>query len=268
VQPKSMEEFTGLARDSGTQVNYHTCPVCGDTRWKVYADPVNGKWFCFAHNGGGQAETSLQPETWAQDVLDQLAGKHARIEAIEWPECALPRWTPLCKRASKYLMSRGIDESLARSLGIVEMEDRLRVIIPFVGPTGRIIYWSARAYSTLEDGPKFLGAGGKHPLYVLPNWKPTDEIVVVEGALDAIAVHQHTGRHVVALGGKSLPLYLKPELLGLVRERIILMLDADALAAALTIKTRLPAHLHVDIVLLPDGEDPSSLGADIKELLA
>lgn len=267
MNPKSMEDFTGLARDSGTQVNYHSCPVCGDTRWKVYADPVNGKWFCFAHNGGGQVETSLQQETWAQDVLDQLAGKHARIEAIKWPECDIPRWEPLCHRAIKYLADRGIDAGLARRMGIVEMKDRLRVVLPYIGPTGQIIYWTARAYSSLEDGPKYLGAGGKHPLYVLPNWMQTDELVVVEGALDAIAVHQHTGKHVAALGGKSLPLYLKPELLGLVKERIILLLDSDALSAALTIKTRLPAHLHVDIVLLPDGEDPSSLGEDIKELL-
>ncbi len=267
LQPKADEDFQGNCKDSGTQVNYQNCPVCGDARWKVYLDPMTGKWFCFAHDGGGLVETSAARDTWATDVLDQLAGKHRRIDAIDWPERDLPRWEPLCRRAVRYLASRGIDERLARKLGIVEMEDRMRVVLPFFGPTGRVIYWSARAYTPLEEGPKYLGAGGKHPLYVLPDWTPADHVVVVEGAFDAIAVRQHTGAKVVALGGKSLPRYLQPELLGLVRQRVTLLLDSDALAAALTIKGKLPPHLDVRIVPLPGGEDPASLGAEIKELV-
>ena len=263
----SLEQFTGLVRESGTQNNYQRCPICGDERWKVYADPNTGKWYCFAHQGGGQVDTPLSQETWAATVLDQLAGKDRRDQPIEWPERELPRWEPLGKKALKYLATRGIDAGLARRMGIVEMEYRLRVVLPYVGPTGGLIYWSARAYSPLEDGPKYLAASGKHPLFVLPDWQPKDEVVVVEGAFDAIAVHQHTGLPVAALGGKSLPMYLQPELLALCRERLTLVLDSDALGAALKIKERLALRRQVRLVLLPDGEDPASMGEAIKELL-
>ena len=263
----SLEQFVGPVRESGTQLNYMRCPVCGDERFKVYADPNTGKWYCFAHQGGGQVETPLAQETWAATVLDQLTKPRYTDVAIEWPERELPRWEPLTKKALKYLELRGISEGLARRLGIVEMEDRLRVVLPYVGPTGRLIYWSARSYSSLEEGPKYLAASGKHPLFVLPDWQPKDEVVVVEGAFDAIAVHQHTGLPVAALGGKSLPMYLQPELLALCRERLTLVLDSDALGAALKIKERLALRRQVRLVLLPDGEDPASMGEAIKELL-
>jgi hypothetical protein len=263
----SLEQFVGPVRESGTQNNYQICPVCGDTRFKVYVDPQSGKWWCFAHQGGGCVETPMCQETWAQTVLDQLAGRTRRDEPINWPERDMPRWEPLGKKAIKYLAKRGIDASTARKLGIVEMADRLRVVLPYVGPTGGLIYWSARAYSPVEDGPKYLAASGKHPLYVLPDWRPRDEIVVVEGAFDAIAVHQHTGLPVAALGGKSLPRYLQPELLALCRKKLTVVLDSDALGAALKIKDRLAMQRQVKLVLLPDGEDPASMGEAIKELL-
>ena len=185
--------------------------------------------------------------------MARLKSQHAdryRVDTpIDWPEVDLPPWEPLSKKASRYLQARGIDSSLARALGLVEMQDSLRIIIPYTGPSGRIIYWSARAYSDFQDGPKYLGASGRHPLYVLPNWHPSDELVVVEGALDAISVRTHT------------------ELLAMVKSRVTLILDADAPLAAVRIKHQLPRRLDLKIVKLPDGEDPASLGAGIKELL-
>lgn len=265
--PKTFEDFPGNSKESGTQINFQTCPVCGDQRFKVYVDPDNGKWFCFAHDSGGCVEVGMKREGWAARLMDQVTRRHGVDKAIDWPEISMPVWEPLSTKAERYLARRGIDIATARQLGIVEMEDSLRVILPYFGPTGQIIYWSARAYSEFEDGPKYMGASGRHPLYVLPGWNQTDELVVVEGAFDAIAVHQRTGLHVAALGGKTLPKYLRPELLGLVKRKITMLLDSDALASALKIRTWLPRRLEVSIVPLPDGEDPASLGPAIEGYL-
>jgi DNA primase len=209
----------------------------------------------------------MAQDTWASEILEKLGGNDWRQERVEWPEAVLPRWEPLSKRACRYLASRGIEPELARRLGIVEQAERLRVIVPYHGPSGAVIYYTARSYSKLEEGPKYLTASGRHPLYVLPDWRPTDELVLVEGVFDAIAVHQHTGWHVAALGGKSLPRYLQPELLSLVRKRLVVLLDSDALGAALGLQERLRHKVAVTVVPLPPGEDPASLGAGIKELL-
>ena len=267
MKPSSQDDFSGPSRDSGTQTNYQFCPVCGDARWKLYLDPMRGFWYCFSCEARGCVEISANRETWATTVLDHLAGKFSRMGAAHWPEMELPEWEPLSRKATRYLARRGIDADLARKLGIVERVGRLRIIIPYFGPDGSIIYHTARAYSNFEEGPKYLTAGGRHPLFVLPDWHQGDELVIVEGVLDAIMVHAHTARRVVALGGKSLPVYLRPELLALAKDRIDIALDSDALASALTLKSKLPQHLDVRIVMLPDGEDPASLGAGIKEWL-
>jgi DNA primase len=147
------------------------------------------------------------------------------------------------------------------------MEDSMRFIIPYYGPDGRIIYWSARSYSKLQDGPKYIGASGRHPLFVRTNWTPTKAVVVVEGALDALAVEEHTGLHVAALGGKYLSGYLTDDLLGLGTERLVLLLDSDALTDALKLRARLQTKRQVKIIPLPVGEDPASLGEQLKGLL-
>jgi DNA primase len=180
---------------------------------------------------------------------------------------AMPRWTPLGWRARRYLERRGISAEQAAALGIVEMEERMRVVVPYRYRNGSIIYWNARSYSDLEEGPKYLAASGKHPLYVLPQYKVADTLVLVEGVFDAISVAHHTGHTVAAVGGKALPSYLVPDVLDLCRRSIVLLLDGDALSGALTLKRKLETKRQVRIVPLPVGEDPASLGAGLRELL-
>jgi DNA primase len=188
-------------------------------------------------------------------------------ERPRWSEVNLPEWQPLGWRAKRYLKERGIDEQQAASLGIVEMADRMRVIIPYFGPEGGTIYWTARSYSDLEEGPKYLAASGRHPLYVLPSWAPQSEAVLVEGVFDAIAVSQRTGKMAIALGGKACPRYLRSDVLDLCTDDLLVCLDADAIADALKLKKQLMFRRKVRVVHLPVGEDPSSLGEDLVGLL-
>lgn len=267
TRPEALADFGGPTRESGGQIVYKNCPVCGSTKWKVYVNPVTGFWFCHdsSHSGGGKVDCGLALAGRGRQLLEELA---LQTKPQQWRPAVLPRYEPLGRRALRYLMARGISETHAARLGMVEMEDVMRVVVPYYGPDGEIIYWSARSYSKLEGGPKYLAASGRHPLYVRPNWTPSDTVVVVEGMFDAIAVETHTGLHVCGLGGKYLPSYLEPDLLRLGTRRLVLLLDPDALGDAIKLRSRLQTKRQIKIIPLPVGKDPADMGPDLKEILS
>lgn len=268
TKPESLSDFVGPSRDSGDQIVFKMCPVCGCQRYKTYLNPATGFWYCHAaeHSGGGVIDVGSPLVGQGKQVLASLAG---HTHEHKWEEVTLPSWTELSCFARRYLRKRGIDDDVADRMGIVEMTDHMRVVVPYFGPSGGIIYWTARKYSEMEDGPKYLAASGRHPLYVLPGWQPSDRLVIVEGVFDAIAVHLAGMSPVLALGGKFLPSYLYPDL-----ERMILpggsvqiVLDSDALDASIKLRNKLAPRCHVSIVQLPTGEDPASMGNRIRETL-
>ena len=108
----------------------------------------------------------------------------------------------------------------------------------------------------MEDGkPKYMCAMGKHPLYVLPEWAQyEDEVTFVEGVFDAIMHFQATGKPTVAIGGKTLPAYLMPQVDSVSSGRRVVLLDSDALAYSV----RLAKQLGGSFKVLPAGEDPAS----------
>jgi DNA primase len=269
-KPTCLADFVGPSRESGTQVNYKHCPVCGDTRWKVYVNPITGKWYCFAgmHSAGGCVDVGLPAEGAGRQLLDQLQNVPAQ-GANSWPEIELPPFCDLTPRARKYLHKRGFtDETIARH-HLVEWDDpdRFRIIVPFFGAKGCLTYWTSRAYSPLDSGPKYVAASGRHPLYVLPRWEQAARRVVVEGVFDALAVYQGTGLDVVALCGKSLPKYLVPDLAQVVSGQVDVLLDGDAIGDAFKIRAALATKFAVRIIVLPINTDPADAGEQLKELL-
>lgn len=259
MRPQSLADFHGLHRGSGEELNYQECPVCGSMNWKVYLNPITGLWFCFAsgHQSGGRVQTDDWSEEARAELLALLSTTD-RTAPHDWPELDLPPWMPLTPIAQAYLARRGIHASTWGSLGIVEMRQTPRVLIPYRGPLGRTIYWTGRAYTTwANEVPKYLSAPGTHPLYMVPRWEPVKHAVLVEGPFDAIAVWQATGQHAVALGGKSLSKRVETDLRRLVRDRITIMLDADAGAAALTLADQLMDQYQLRLVTLDDGTDPA-----------
>jgi len=267
---KSLADFTGLFRGSGEELNYQECPVCGSTNWKVYVNTLTGLWFCFAsqHQAGGRVQTDEWTESARQELL-ALLSTTTRPAAPEWPEMELPPWMPMTPLAQRYLRARGILPSTWGSLGIVEMRQSPRVLVPYRGPLGRLIYWTGRAYTTwASEVPKYLSAPGTHPLYMVPRWEHVESAVLVEGPFDAIAVWQATGQHTVALGGKSLSKRVETDLRKLVRKRVTIMLDADAGADALKLADQLMDQYELRLVTLDDGTDPADTNPEgIRKLL-
>ena len=145
---------------------------------------------------------------------------------------------------------------------MVEWVDRFRIVIPYFDESGALIYWNSRLYSDrLGHGPKYMAAPGKHPLFRAPLFTreaPSGKLAICEGVFDAIAIAS-VGYGALALGGKSLPRYLRPQLL---REcanvsRLLVCLDPDAMADALKLRSQLSDVCDPRIVLLP--HDPADM---------
>jgi len=253
--PRTLRDFTGPSRASGNQLCYKNCPVCGSQSWKLYVNPQTGKWFCHAgsHGGGGCVDVGLPSDPGA--ALREKLRDPGKTETF-WPEIEMPPFTKLSNAAQRYLVGRGFAHSLDK---FWEMKDEARVLVPYFGPAGRLIYWNSRTYLPNDKGPKYKAAHGRHPLYVLPRWQPAKHVVLVEGVFDAMAVQhvvdEDTG--VVALGGKSMPRYLVPDLMRLATGAITVMLDSDAQGAALKLRTQLSLFRAVTIKTLPPGTDPA-----------
>lgn len=200
---------------------------------------------CYGCGAKGALDTGIS----ANKLLAMLTP--TQPGAKEWPEIELPPWRKLTRTARKFLRDRGI--LTPESFGIVEVEEGGRVLIPYFGTQGRIIYWATRWF--VDDGkPKYLGAPTDKPPYVLPDWRKHDKVVLVEGPIDAIIHYLATGVTSIALGGTSVSASVRGALAELAGDDRTLILDHDALGPAL----KLSNELYADVVRLPPGEDPGT----------
>ena len=236
-------ELSGHSRPQGQEIRWQSCPSCGHAKWAVSQNGDTGAWICYACGAKGAVDMGHSVSSLMQK-LTPTVGK------VRWPEVTLPEWMPLTRTGRKYLRERGILRP--EDFGIVEIAGGGRVLIPYIGPDGAIIYWVTRSF--VPDGlPKYVGAPGRKPLYILPNWEVQDETVFVEGPFDCIVHHLATGIPTIGLGGKSLPAYNLGDVTRLARGKRTLMLDHDALRATLTLSQQLEAQ----VAHLPDGLDPA-----------
>lgn len=272
MRPRSLADFKGSFRGSGEELNYQTCPMCGSANWKVYVNPLTGMWFCFAgaHQSGGRVRADDFTEAARQELFMLLSQNLGATNTQQWPEVELPRWMPLTDAAQMYLRKRGVMASTWGALGIVEMCQSPRVLIPYRGPYGRTIYWTGRSYATwAADPPKYMSAPGKHPLFMVPRWEACTGAVVVEGPFDAIAVWQATGMTTIALGGKSLSKNVEIDLRSLVHENLYIMLDNDAQDAALRLCDQLMDQFSIKLITYNNAKDPADISPDsLRNLLA
>jgi hypothetical protein len=257
---------------SGSQRNYRNCPVCLRSDWKVYVDEATGKWICFAGSCGSRGRVSVDM------TPGRLKSLFTRDRGVrEFPVVDLPEFTPLTQvHARKVRVMYKLEVPERYLLVSMAAEAYDRVIIPYVRADRSVIYWSTRAMDGAQ--PKYLGMGGKHPLYIPAYLNPATEairdlfgVVLVEGAFDAMSVRDRVGLDAVALGGKYLPDHLVPHLKKYVGDRrITIMLDRDALRDALKLKHRLDGIMPKSMtrVVLCPGSDPASTPTDdLKEVL-
>lgn len=147
---------------------------------------------------------------------------------------------------------------------------RDRIIFPIHNPIGKVIGFGARLIKKNDKAPKYINTP-ENELYVKSKIlygihfarhaiDKQNECLLVEGYTDVISLHQAGVHNVVASGGTA----LTPDQLRLIKKytnNLTIVYDGDAAgvkAALRGLDLALEEGLAVQLVLIPDGEDPDS----------
>lgn len=149
---------------------------------------------------------------------------------------------------------------------------RDRVMIPILDTKGRVIAFGSRTLT--DEEPKYLNSpetplfNKSQTLFALPQAsrqiKEQDQVIIVEGYFDAIALHQRGIENVVACLGTALtPAHLKQVLRYTDSKRVILNFDSDKAGTQATDRaieniTSLvyKGQVQLRVLHLPEGKDP------------
>lgn len=219
-----------------------------------------------------------------QDNLGAEAGAAARAyldnrgigpDAMESFELgyALPGWDNLLK---KFGGTDG-EKRLLVQLGLVVQGregryfDRFRdrIIFPLCNPQGRVIGFSGRVFRGPGEEPKYLNISNTplfkkgetvYGLHLARRGNP-EELILVEGYTDVIALHRAGFKNTISTMGTALT---EGQALLLRRfvERAVLAYDRDSAGQAAALRGMRALRnvgLDVQVALLPPGEDPDSL---------
>lgn len=169
------------------------------------------------------------------------------------------------------------NKDLLQKSGLVVARDnglqdnyRGRIIFPIHNQSGKVCGFGARLIRKNDKAPKYINTP-ENDIYVKSkilygSWfarqaiDKADECLLVEGYTDVISLHQAGIENVVASGGTS----LTPDQLRLIKKytsNLTILYDGDAAgikAALRGLDLALEEGLNVQLVLLPDQEDPDS----------
>ncbi len=145
-----------------------------------------------------------------------------------------------------------------------------RVIFPIQSMTGRILGFGARILKSNDRAPKYINTP-ENELYIKSRVLygmyqsrqaigKQDECFLVEGYTDVISLHQGGVENVVSSSGTSLT-EDQLRLVGQLTKNLTILYDGDAAgvkAALRGLDMALGQSFNVQLVLLPEGEDPDS----------
>jgi 5S rRNA maturation endonuclease (ribonuclease M5) len=250
------------------------CPFCAHTKKKLSINIVTGKWKCWVCDArGGRILTLVKKMNLPQGVINQFKNliKDTDFKQYEVTEPSdileLPaEYQSLWKKTNSYpyihaltyLQQRGIttEDIFRYRMGYCESGSyRGRIIVPSYDVTGRLNYFTARSF---YDGQmKYKNPPASKNTVVFENMVDWDEeVVLVEGMFDAIAVR----RNAIPLMGKTISPALEAALLRNSVEKVTIFLDTDARIDALKLEHRLRQYDIETQVVLFEGKDASELG--------
>ncbi len=178
---------------------------------------------------------------------------------------------------AKVATNAQFNEGLLQKSGLVVAREnglqdnyRGRIIFPIHNQTGKITGFGARLIRSNDKAPKYINTP-ENEIYVKSKIlygsyfarqaiDKADECLLVEGYTDVLALHQAGIENVVASGGTS----LTPDQLRLIKkytQNLTILYDGDnaGIKAALRgLDLALEEGLNVQLVLLPNQEDPDS----------
>lgn len=174
-------------------------------------------------------------------------------------------------------ISNGYNTELLLKAGLIKERNgsyydgyRGRVIFPIQGMTGRVLGFGARILKSNDKAPKYINTP-ENELYFKSNVLyglyqarqaigKQDECFLVEGYLDVITLNQAGLENVVASSGTSLT-DGQLRSIGQLTKNLTILYDGDTAgvkAALRGMDMALSQSFNVQLVLLPEGEDPDS----------
>ncbi len=178
---------------------------------------------------------------------------------------------------AKALIQNQFNPELFARTGLVverngEWQDnyRDRIIFPIHNTTGKIIGFGARQIAKNDKSPKYINTP-ENEIYVKSkilygsyfarnSINSKDECLLVEGYTDVVSLHQAGIENVVASGGTSLTMD-QLRLIKKYTQNLTIIYDGDSAgikAALRGLDMALEEGLNVQLVLIPDKEDPDS----------
>jgi len=213
----------------------------------------------------------------AQEYL-QVRGISGEISTQHFLGYADNSWNSL----ASHLQQKGVPMELASELGLLKKRDdgsyydffRNRLIFPIISPRGEVLGFGGRALEDMENGEKiakYLNSADSliyhksNSVYGLDKAKiairDAGSVILVEGYMDLIALHQAGIKNVVApLGTAFTQGHLR--LLSRYSRDMTLLFDGDEAgirAALRTLETFIEFGSMPRVVPLPEGEDPDTL---------
>lgn len=204
----------------------------------------------------------LQERGFHEDIIQKFQLGYCSKERSAFATAAVA-----AKYNPEYLLKTGLvvlrDEKLTDNY-------RGRITFPVHNQTGKIIGFGARIIGKNDKAPKYINTP-ENEIYVKSKIlygsyfarqaiDKADECLLVEGYTDVISLHQAGIENVVASGGTS----LTPDQLRLIKkytDNLTIIYDGDTAgikAALRGLDLALEEGLNVQLVLIPDKEDPDS----------
>ncbi len=230
----------------------------------------------------------IAQDYFAQTLADVSRGGPAReylqtrgIQDEFWTQHFLGYADKSWDALERHLRAKGVPLEMAATLGLIRARDggghydffRHRLIFPIRSPRGEVLGFGGRALPQEggEDGAKYMNSPDS-PIYHKSNSvfgldlaagaiRSNDQVILVEGYMDRIALHQFGVCDVVAPLGTALTSGHLTILARYSRNHV-LVFDGDEAgrrAALRSLDIYLAAGMMPRVVPLPAGEDPDTL---------
>ncbi len=272
---KLLESYISVSKHT-TSTNYSFfCPKCSHRKPKLEIDINTGKWHCWVCDDGGNSFYTLGKWlNWPNEIIFQFPKSKKVSRSFitqQTTTVKLPMdFIPLYENVEhKSMVRKNVERFLfkIRRLRPIDVykhfigycnsgEYSKMVIFPNYSNTGKLNYFTTRAFMG-ELVQKFKNPHLQKNIIGFDysiNWKMP--VIIVEGALDAIAVRIN-----------GLPCYGKINktiLSEIIRKKppmVVIALDADAFGDSLEAAyIFLSYNINTKIVKFDIGEDPSKLG--------
>jgi DNA primase len=229
---KTIEQFVDqyLTVVSETPSEYACyCPFHSNTSSPAfYVNKKTGLWHCFNPScgrkgsfatlakelAGKEIAWNYQPHYSDDELINMLEDSGGALISVpeDWGEAMERITVDYRNRADveqnlSYLLERGYTESVLEHFEIGYSARQERIVIPARDEFFNVVGFIGRATSP-DQHPKYLYSGNfprRTTLFNLQNAKAYREVILTEGSLDAIKVHQSGFPNVVATLGASIP---------------------------------------------------------------